>query len=259
MGTAFTAGEGIWRARLGTLRQAVRHELVARQLAGHLPDRTGLRVIDLGCGQGTLLLRLARAGHAVTGLDSSELLLGDLERALRAEPAPVRDRVRVVRGDVQDTALVEPASFDVVLCHGVLMYLPDPEPVLAAVAYAAAPGAIVSLLARNGDALAMRPGLAGDWAAAAAAFNGTGYVNRLGVRARADRRDNLTARLAQHDLDVLAWYGVRVFTDLAADDAPLPDAETLAQIMDCEEQAGRTDPYRPVAAQLHMVAERLAR
>jgi S-adenosylmethionine-dependent methyltransferase len=259
LSTAFTAGEGIWRARLGTLRQAVRHELLARQLAGHIPDRIGLRVIDLGCGQGTLLLRLARAGHVVTGLDSSELLLGDLDQALRAEPAPVRDRVRVVRGDVKDiAALVEPASFDVVLCHGVLMYLPDPEPVLTAVAYAAAPGAIVSLLARNGDALAMRPGLAGDWAAAAAAFSGTGYVNRLGVHARADRRDDLTARLARHHLNVLAWYGVRLFTDLAADDAPVPDAATLAQILDCEEQAGRTDPYRAVAAQLHLVAERPA-
>ncbi len=257
---AFTAGEGMWLARLATLRQVVRHELLARQLAAHLPDRAGLRVIDLGCGQGTLLLRLARAGHVVTGLDSSEALLADLDRSLRAEPAQVRDRVRIVRGDVRDTAAtVELAGFDVVLCHGVLMYLPDPEPVLAAVAYAAAPGAIVSLLARNGDALAMRPGLAGDWAAAAAAFNGTGYVNRLGVDARADRRDDLTARMAAHHLNVLAWYGVRVFTDLAADDAPVPGAGTLAQILDCEEQAGRTDPYRAVAAQLHVVAERPAR
>jgi S-adenosylmethionine-dependent methyltransferase len=256
LSTAFTFGEEKWLRNLGTLRQAVRQELVARQLALHLPELPGLRVADLGCGQGSQLLRLARAGHAVTGLDSSEALLSDLGRSLRAEPPGVRDRVRTILGDIRDaTALLGPATFDVVLCHGVLMYHPDPEPVLAAVAGVAAPGAVVSLLARNGDALAMRPGLAGDWETAAAAFGGSGYVNRLGVQARADRLQDLTGRLAEYYLETQAWYGVRVFTDLAADDAPVPDAGTLAQILDCEEQAGRTDPYRAVAALVHVVAE----
>lgn len=255
--TAFTPGEQKWRAGLGTLRQVVRQELVSRQLAGHLPARSGLRVIDLGCGQGTQALNLARRGHLVTGLDSSDSLLGGLDRSLRAEPPEVAGRVRLVRGDVRNAAaLLGGARFDVVMCHGVLMYLPDPGPVLDAAAATAAPGAIVSLLARNGDALAMRPGLQGDWEAAAAAFGGTGYVNRLGVQARADRLDDLAARLTAHGLEVRAWYGVRVFTDLAADDATVPGPATLALILDCEEQAGRSDPYRAVAAQLHVVAQR---
>lgn len=254
-GTAFTPGEERWRAHLGTLRQVVRQELVARQLAGHLAGRSGLRVLDLGCGQGTQLLRLARRGHRLTGLDSSPTLLGDLERSLSAEPPGVAGRVRLVRGDVRDAAaLLEAASFDVVMCHGVLMYVPDPGPVLEAIAAMAAPGAIVSLLARNGDALAMRPGLHGDWAAAAAAFEGTAYRNRLGLPARADRRSDLTARLAAQGLEVRAWYGVRVFTDVADDDAPVPDPASLALILDCEERAGRADPYRAVAAQFHVLA-----
>jgi S-adenosylmethionine-dependent methyltransferase len=257
--TAFTPGEQQWRAHLGTLRQVVRQELVARQLAGHLPAGAGLRVLDLGCGQGTQLLRLARHGHAVTGLDGSQTLLRDLERSLRAEPPGVAGRVRAVRGDVTDAAaLLEAESFDVVMCHGVLMYFPDPGPVLEAAAAMAAPGAIVSLLARNGDALAMRPGLHGDWAAAAAAFGGTAYRNRLGVQARADRLDDLTARLAGQGLEIRAWYGVRVFTDLAGDDAPVPDPATLAAILDCEERAGCADPYRRVAPLVHLVAQRPA-
>jgi 2-polyprenyl-3-methyl-5-hydroxy-6-metoxy-1,4-benzoquinol methylase len=257
--TAFSPGEEQWLRNLGTLRQAVRQELVARQLAMHLPDGPGLRVADLGCGQGSQLLRLARAGHVVTGLDSSQALLSDLDRSLRAEPPQVRDRVRTILGDVSDaTTLLGPASFDVVLCHGVLMYHPDPGPVLETIAGMAVPGAVVSLLVRNGDALAMRPGLAGDWEAAAVAFAGSEYVNRLGVHARADRLQDLTARLAEYYLEARAWYGVRVFTDLAADDAQLPDDATLGRILDCEEQAGRTDPYRGVAALLHLVAQRQA-
>jgi S-adenosylmethionine-dependent methyltransferase len=257
--TVFTPGEEEWRARLGTLRQVVRQELVSRQLARHLPAQAGLRVLDLGCGQGTQVLRLARGGHLVTGLDSSRTLLADLRRALRAEPLGVADRVRVVHGDVRAAAaLVDAASFDVVMCHGVLMYLPDPGLVLEAVAAMAAPGGIVSLLVRNGDALAMRPGLQGNWAEAAAAFGGTAYRNRLGITARADRLGDLTVRLVARQLAVLEWYGVRVFTDLAGDDTPVPDPGTLARILDCEERAGRSDPYRAVAPLLHVVAQRPA-
>jgi len=257
--SAFTAGEEHWRARLGTLRQAVRQEIVARQLAAHLAGRPGLRVLDVGCGQGTQALRLARAGHTVTGLDGSATMLADLRRSLRDEPPAVRDRVRPVLGDALSAAdLFETDSFQVVLCHGVLMYLPGPVPLLAAIARLTAPGGLVSLLVRNGDALAMRPGLLRDWAEAAGAFDGTGYRNRIGVAARADRLDDLSAGLTAAGLTVERWYGVRVFTDAAGDEEPVPDPDAFGLLLDCEERAGSTDPYRSVAALLHILARRPA-
>jgi S-adenosylmethionine-dependent methyltransferase len=257
LSTTFTAGEEKWRARLGTLRQVVRQELVARQLAEYIPDRPRRRILDVGCGQGTQLLRLARRGHDLTGLDSSAELLADLDRSLSAEPPALRDRVRVVHGDALAVAAQFGAGqFDVVLCHGVLMYVEDPAPLLAALAAVTAPGGLVSLLVRNGDALAMRPALRGDWAAAADAFGATTYQNRLGIPARADRRAELIARLRACHLVVRRWYGVRVFTDQAADDAPVPEAGALEQLLGCEEQAGRLDPYRSVAALLHIIAQR---
>lgn len=257
MGTGFAAGEQRWRAGMGTLRQVVRHELVARQLAAHLPDSPSRLVLDIGCGQGTQVLRLAARGHHVTGLDSSATLLDDLHDAVTAEAPQVRQRVRTVLGDAHDLAdLFPPASFGAVLCHGVLMYFPDPVPLIAALARVVAPGGIVSLLVRNGDALAMRPGLAGDWATAQQAFDHTTYKNRIGVTARADRLGDLTASLADHGLSVAAWYGVRVFTDTAANDAAVPDSPRLAALLACEERAGATDPYRRVAALTHVIADR---
>jgi S-adenosylmethionine-dependent methyltransferase len=254
LSTAFTAGEKNWQARLGKLRDVVRQELVTRQLACELPPPP-VRSIDLGCGQGTQALRLARRGYEVTGVDASADLLARFARDLAAEPAEVRARVRLERGMIEDYAeRAGPQRFGTVLCHGVLMYLADPDPVLRAIAGLAAPGAVVSLLVRNGDALAMRPGLAGDWAACAQAFGSAGYANRIGVSARADRLADLTGRLAGHGLEVTAWYGVRVFTDTAPGDAePPPD---IAALLDCEERAGRTDPYRQVAALLHLIARR---
>ncbi|MEV0202579.1 methyltransferase domain-containing protein [Nonomuraea sp. NPDC050691] len=257
MDTGFATGEDRWRARLGTLRQIVRQELVTRQLTAHLPEGAPLRVLDAGCGQGTQTLRLARRGHEVTGLDSSPALLADLGHALAGEPDEVRGRVRPVQGDVRDLgALFEPGGFDVVLCHGVLMYFADPEPLLDDLARLPGPGGVLSLLVRNGDGLAMRPGLTGDWAAAWRAFEEPSYGNRIGVTARADRLDVLTASLARRRLDVDAWYGVRVFTDAAPDDAEVPGEAELAALLACEERAGATDPYRRVAALAHVVARR---
>lgn len=254
MSTPFSSGETTWRARLGNLRNVVRQELVARQLAAELPPPPGT-VLDVGCGQGTQSLRLARRGYQVTGLDASAGQLASFAEELTAAPAEVRARVRLVQGDAESSAeRVGPSPFDAVLCHGVLMYLTDPDPVLEQLRALVRAGGLVSLLVRNGDALAMRPGLHQDWPGCLAAFDGTGYTNRIGVAARADRRGELTARLDRAGFAVTAWYGVRVFTDTAADDAPLPAG--LGALLDCEERAGRTDPYRQVAALTHLIARR---
>jgi SAM-dependent methyltransferase len=256
LSTAFSAGEQNWQRKLGKLRDVVRQELVARQLADELPAPP-VRIIDLGCGQGTQALRLARRGYEVTGVDASADLLARFERDLAAEPAEVRARVRVERGLIETWAeravVSRPAA---VLCHGVLMYLADPDPVLRVIAGLTGPGGLVSLLVRNGDALAMRPGLSGDWAACARAFGAVRYENRIGVSARADRLADLAGRLATCGLELTAWYGVRVFTDIAADGAEPP--ADLPGLLDCEERAGRTDPYRQVAALLHLIARRPA-
>jgi SAM-dependent methyltransferase len=260
MNTGFAVGEQEWRARLGTLRQVVRQETVRRQLAAHLPDQppeSRVRVLDVGCGQGTQALELARRGYHVTGLDVSERLLVDFRAAADAAPPDVGARVTLVEGAVEQLdALFEPSSFDVVLCQGVLMYFAGPEPVLDSLARVVAPGGTVSLLVRNGDALAMRPGLLRDWEGSARAFDGTGYHNRIGVDARADRLGEITALLALRGVSVREWYGVRVFTDAEPSDAELPDAATLDALLACEERAGRTDPYRRVAALLHVIAVR---
>jgi S-adenosylmethionine-dependent methyltransferase len=253
----FAAGEVQWRDRLGRLRDVVRQELVARRLRDHLPDRPPRRVLDVGCGQGTQALEAARRGHHVTGLDSSPGLLEDFAAALAAEAPDVRERVRLVCGDAGRLAgLFPPAGFDAVLCHGVLTYFADPAPVLDGIAATLAPDGIVSLLVRNADALAMRPGLSGDWATAQRAFDEVSYRNRIGVTARADRLGELTAALAERELAVHAWYGVRVFTDLALDDASVPAPAELSALLACEERAGRTDPYRGVAPLVHVIAGR---
>ncbi|GAA2933441.1 hypothetical protein GCM10020221_31470 [Streptomyces thioluteus] len=49
-----------------------------------------------------------------------------------------------------------PGAFDIVLCHGVLMHVEEPDPLLAGLARVLAPGGLLSLVVRNADALALR-------------------------------------------------------------------------------------------------------
>ncbi|MEU6704586.1 class I SAM-dependent methyltransferase [Streptomyces wuyuanensis] len=243
------------------MRNTVRQELVARQLdeqlAARFPVGQRLRVLDVGMGQGTQALRLARAGHKVTGLESDAGMLRVAREALTHEPEGIRERFRMIEGDGLDTGVhFLPGSFDVVLCHGVLMYVEERDAMLAGLARMLAPGGLLSLLVRNADALAMRSGLSGDWDAALTAFDTDTYTNRLGLQVRGDRLASLTATLAGIAAPLHAWYGVRVFTDTSADDAEPPSGDELTRLLAAEDRAGRSDPYRSVAALLHLCGVR---
>ncbi|MFF8034041.1 MULTISPECIES: class I SAM-dependent methyltransferase [unclassified Streptomyces] len=214
------------------------------QMAGRFAVGRRLRVLDVGMGRGAQALWLARYGHHVTGVEKDPAMIAAAREVLAGEPEGIRERMRIVVGDGRDTGVhFLPGSFDVVLCHGVLMRMEEPDALLAGLARVLAPGGLLSLLVRNGDAPAMRSGLSGDWAGALACFGTASY----GLK-------RLTATLAGIGAPLHTWYGVGVFTDTAADDAALPDdMDTLLAV---EDRAGRTDPYRSVAALLHLCGVR---
>jgi hypothetical protein len=97
----------------------------------------------------------------------------------------------------------------------------------------------------------MRPALLGDWEGVPAAIDATGYVNRLGVAARAHRLGALDASLAERGWRRVHWWGVRVLSD-HLDGAP-PPAARLDALLAAELALGAVDPYRRVAALTHAV------
>lgn len=249
--TGFTAGERPWTDRLGTLRNVVRQEMIARQIAPYAGP--GSTVLDVGCGQGTQALRLASAGCRVTGVDPSAALLG------RCAEAAVRSGLEVDlhEGSIEDLATVAGGrTFDLVCCHGVMMYLDDRARAIGTLAGRLAVDGRLSVTFRNAHTLAMRPGLRGDWDGALAAFGATTYVNELGLAATADRIEGIEEALTSAGLRRVAWFGVRVLTDAVPADTRTPGAEVLERLLDAEAIAGATDPYRWMASQLHVIAER---
>lgn len=256
------AGRERWLDRQRLLRNVVRQELVAHQLARHLPEAPG-EVLDVGAGQGTQALRLARAGFRVTAVEPDQGMRDALAEAVRHEEADVRGRVRVLPGRLGALPPeVGGARFDVVCCHGVLIYLDQPRAAVVELSDLVAPGGVVSLLARNADAMALRPGLRRDWAGVqrlldSAESDHPTYVNELGLPARADRLEELASYVAGRRMHVEQWYGVRVLTDGVPTSEPVPDDPAeLAALLDAEERVGRTDPYRRLGTLLHVIGRR---
>ncbi len=65
----------------------------------------GSPVLELGCGTGRVLLPIARAGLAITGLDASSAMLEVCREKLAREPAEVRARVALELADMRDFEL----------------------------------------------------------------------------------------------------------------------------------------------------------
>jgi S-adenosylmethionine-dependent methyltransferase len=235
----------------GSLRGRVRTHVIDAHLRAHLPSPPA-RLVDIGGGAGNQSIPLARAGYEVTIVDPSAAMLERAEQHVALEPADVRERVTLVQSSGEDApSALGGRRFEGVLCHGVIMYVDDPAPMLDAFAALANAGGIVSIVAKNVDVLAVRPALAGDWATALEAFDADHQINGLDVDTRGDRIDGMSAVLADRGVDPIAWYGVRLFTDGWTPDRPLTDSEDL--VLAVELEASRRDPYRQLSRLFHLI------
>jgi S-adenosylmethionine-dependent methyltransferase len=252
MSEKFADAVGNWQDKLGLTRDAVRQELVARQLAEHLPPPSPtVKVLDVGCGQGTQAIRLAGLGYTVAGVDPSKELLAAAE-STASENTDLAGRISFFTGTLESVPEEAGDGFDVVCCHGVLMYLPELEPAIRQLVQLAKPGGLISVLTRNRFSIAMRAGMTGDWAGAAEGFDARSYTNRVGVElVRGDEPDEVINALRTNGAELASWYGVRLFTDHWGD-ISLPD--DFAQLLEAEEQAGRRDPYRQLTSLTHVIA-----
>jgi S-adenosylmethionine-dependent methyltransferase len=265
--STFGDGRPVWLGRLDKVRNVVRQEMISRQLDRHLRAPPA-RILDVGAGQGTQSVRLARSGHLVLAVEPDPDMRAAFAAALDAEPAEVRDRVTVQAGSAGRLAAATGGErYDAVLLLGVLMYLPASGPVIAELAAHVAPGGFLALAARTTTSALWRPAARQDWQAALAAFSDYDlaraegrdmrYLNEIGAPARADSLDALTSTAAACGLELENWYGVRVAVDMEELDPPPPsDPRALAALLDVEERLGATDPYRQLGQLAHLILRR---
>jgi ubiquinone/menaquinone biosynthesis C-methylase UbiE len=121
-----------WRnSRLGSLTEFIEQQAISRSCG----DLSGLRVLDLGCGDGTYAIRASEEGAVAVGLDISAAMLR-------------RTRIRATAGATQViwcqasiAALPFTANaFDVVIAVTALCFSDDPGPAIKEAARVLRPG-----------------------------------------------------------------------------------------------------------------------
>ncbi|MGH9103406.1 MAG: methyltransferase [Acidimicrobiales bacterium] len=237
-----------------SLKGVVRAHVLHQQLLEHLPPPPA-GIVDVGGGAGNQSLPLARLGYELTIADPSAAMLARAEQRLAGEAPEVRQRVHLVHvGGEEAPAVLGEGRFDGALCHGVVMYLEDPSPLVDALCTLTAPGGVVSIVALNARTLAVRPALEGRWAAALTAFDSRAEVGVLGTPTRADTVDELADLLDRGGVTQSGWYGVWLFTD--GWNAGLPPDDLLADVLAVELEASRRDPYRQLSRLFHLVGRK---
>jgi S-adenosylmethionine-dependent methyltransferase len=210
------------------------------------------QVVDIGGGTGGFAVRVAELGHRVTVVDPSPDALAILTR--RAEESGVDAQVTGLQGDLGTLSDLVPAgSADVVLCHGVLEIVDDPDAALRTIAGVLRPGGVLSLLINQRHAAVVARAMAGHFAAARAILEDTPDAAGESTTRRFTA-DEVTTMLDAAGFTTTAMHAVRVFVDLVP--SSLVDLEPGAadRLVELEQAVADRPEYLPLGTQVHALA-----
>jgi ubiquinone/menaquinone biosynthesis C-methylase UbiE len=111
-------------------------KLRAETVSSFADEMAYQRVLDIGCGDGSISLPLLDFRKSVTLLDLSKNMLSIAQSKVRSE---FTSNVEVRNEDFM-TASFDPASFDLIICVGVLAHVDSPDEFISKVAMTLKPG-----------------------------------------------------------------------------------------------------------------------
>ncbi len=236
----------------GSTQGVVRGLVVQENLGNSLPSRS-LNVLDVGCGEGRDARWLASIGHTVTAIDPSDKMLTAARNNAKKSLSPEeRVRLRFVQSDIAEAVRkFDRRSFDLITCHGVIMYQEDDERFVSQLAELMVPDGLISVLAKNSEALAYRSAAEGRYDEARKLLHQrSASVGRLKVNTRAHNVEELMSLLAGVGISTVDWFGVKVFGDGMTDAI---SSSELRLLLALERDASHLDPYRRSARLIHLV------
>ena len=170
-------------------------------------DVTGLRLLDVACGQGRVTRELARRGASVTGADLSAELVA------RARAAEEVDRLGVeyLVADAGDGDLFAPGSFDGVTCNHGICDIDDLDGTLRAVRAALKPGGFFVMSLLHPCFPGWTEDVAGSWPPGGGYFS-EGWWQPRAARSLLRQRVGANHRMISTYLNTLARHDLLIDT-----------------------------------------------
>lgn len=126
------------------------YERAFTRILSVLKPPSGARFLDVGCGSCAHSVRLARRGFNVHAVDFSESALGMARANIKFRG--LEERITVARENLLALSLPD-ASFDYVLCWGVLMHIPEVGRAVSELARIVRPGGTIIISEGNQSSL----------------------------------------------------------------------------------------------------------
>lgn len=122
------------------------YDMAFDRILTRLAPKPGATFLDVGCGDGAHTIRLARRGCSVVAVDFSEYVLGEARKKVTA--SGLDQRVRFEHGSLLQLPFPD-ASFEYVLCWGVLMHIPEVERAISELERVVRPNGVVIISENN--------------------------------------------------------------------------------------------------------------
>ncbi|MGI9027436.1 MAG: class I SAM-dependent methyltransferase [Candidatus Saccharimonadales bacterium] len=241
-----------------SIRGHVRYELTHRNLAPYLRNESSLEIADIGGGSGNDSVWLAQQGHNVTLIEPAADQITKAEERASALPDRIANRITIIRGTTE-TALQNGWDFDVVMSHGVAMYLQDYTGFIGQLGALTRPGGHISILEKNYYAKEASLLKTGD-ETTLTKFYKTGWVdkNNTGKPAYAFKLEQLERLLSEEaGSKVLEWFGVRIISHEMNQRIDELSPLLLKLIIDAEVGASEDIRRRGNGQMLHFIAKKV--
>lgn len=232
----------------GEIRQAVlKRDFESVLLPQLICSDKPVRVLDAGGGQGQMTVFFAERGFEVVLCDVSVEMLKQAKASIDAQGLSAQ--VTFYHGSIQQYLHTNPQPFDLILCHALLEWLEEAEPVLTSLCDALTPEGWLSLLYYNLHGLVFKNLLRTN-------FKKIRTQKWQGSKRSLTPSNPLTPEqvnvwVAKLPLSIECESGVRVFNDYVfsrADRERQP--ETLLRY---ELDYSRRKPYQQLARYMHLL------
>lgn len=252
-----------YEAYLESPHGRLRSEIVWQQLSSFMakswsPEPPPLQILDIGCGTGELSLRLAARGHGVTLLDPVKQMLDRAQENAQVLEPPPSVPPRFIAGSVEEAPdLTEGKTFDLLLCHTVLEYLPNPESALVSFRSLLKSGGHLSLVVLNHWQGPLRHAIRDHkFDEAKRALAGESFRDTVfELPRKAVVAEELHNHLEAAGIEIIDQGGILVFSDYLPP-AMLDDPSRAPTLFRLELEAGALSPFKDVARYLHLWGRR---